>query len=88
MLTVAQVSAEIGASPRTVRRICQTHGMGVAVNPRMRMLTAADVERIRRLWHGAPGNPLMQSSPGQRRLQAAATKAGRGRKPRAEASEE
>lgn len=56
-MTAGQVAAALGIDRRTVWRIARDNGIGEAVGPRLRLFTAADVERIRGLTHWKPGRP-------------------------------
>ena len=55
--TTSDVAKLFGVTSRAIARICSEHGIGTVVNSRLRILTAADVEKIRPLVHGKRGNP-------------------------------
>lgn len=56
LITVSQAAQQIGMAPRTVRKLCDEHGLGIAVNQRLRLLTAAEVKRLGKLKRPV-GNP-------------------------------
>jgi len=58
LYSTKDAAAAIGASASAVRRICKSHGVGRLLG-RDRVLTSADVERLKGLFHGRPGNPNM-----------------------------
>lgn len=52
--TVTEAAAVLGRAPVTVRQLAERHGRGRLVNPRLRLLTAADIEFMRALKPGRP----------------------------------
>lgn len=53
--TTAQVAALLGVSDSRVRQIALTLGVGRKLSPRVRVFTAAEVERLR--GRAGPGRP-------------------------------
>jgi len=48
-ITVAEAAQTLGVTPGRVRQLCQAHGLGEMLTPRMRLLSARDVAKLRRL---------------------------------------
>lgn len=55
--TTAEVAEMVGCKQRTVQRIVKDFKLGRMLNPRMRLLSAADVEVVRENSHEGPGQP-------------------------------
>ncbi len=47
LLTVAQAAKKLRMSVSLVTDLCAKHGIGIPVNARMRLLSAADLERLK-----------------------------------------
>lgn len=47
--TVQTAAAELGATPGQVRDWCRKHAIGTMLTPRMRVLSADDIEALRKL---------------------------------------
>lgn len=56
-LTVSQVAERLGCKPVTVRRAAVRLELGTLVTPRLRLLTEADVPKIKAAIHAGPGQP-------------------------------
>lgn len=54
--SVSQAAKEIGIDTSLVRRMCRKHEIGVKLSERARVLTAADIERLKSV-RGKRGNP-------------------------------
>lgn len=67
MKSAAEAATEIGASKRTVTRLCKQHGVGRFVG-RQLVLSDDDIARLRGLFAGRAGNPEMQHRLGQNEL--------------------
>lgn len=55
-ITITQAATQLGLSPRRVRELAASLGVGVKVTPRMMLLAASEVQRIERSRKPA-GNP-------------------------------
>jgi hypothetical protein len=60
--TTAEVSAELGRAPSTVRQLAATHRLGECVEGRVWRFTRADIEALRGL---KPGRPHKSPAAGQ-----------------------
>lgn len=54
--SVAEAAEELGRHPSYIRRLCAQHDIGERKSERFRVLTEADLERLRGLVR-KPGNP-------------------------------
>jgi len=55
-ITCSAAAALLGCTPPTVSRTAKKHGVGHVIG-KVRALTAADVDRLRKLIRSGPGNP-------------------------------
>lgn len=46
---IAQAAALVGIHPVTARRLCAKQGIGRKINARLRLLSEADVKRLKKL---------------------------------------
>ena len=53
LITVTQAAVELGIRAASVRKRCIAHAIGVKVNERTRLLSPADVRRLRKLVTGS-----------------------------------
>lgn len=56
-VTSAEAARILGVSNATVSRACTAHDIGTLLNPRIRVLSPEDVERLRGLVSNKRGNP-------------------------------
>jgi hypothetical protein len=56
LFTTGDAAAELGVSDRRIRALCATHDIGEMVTDRLRLLTAADVEKLKTV-RKPPGRP-------------------------------
>ena len=55
--TTSDAAKILGVTPQALSRVCAKHGIGTVVNPRLRLLSSADIETLRGLVRSKPGNP-------------------------------
>lgn len=55
--TTAQAARELGVSPQLVRRLAARYNLGTLVTPRLRLLSDADLDVMRRR-ETRPGRPV------------------------------
>lgn len=55
--TSAQVAGQLGIARRSVQQLATYHGIGRLVTARLRLFSAADVERLRAISTGKRGRP-------------------------------
>ena len=68
LFSTADAAAELGVSLRAVQRASLNHDIGTKVG-KSTVLTADDVETLRGLVRGVPGNPTFSDSDAQRERQ-------------------
>jgi hypothetical protein len=54
---VSEAALELGVSTSLIRRLCRKLELGREVNDRLRLLSPADLEKLRGAVHGRTGNP-------------------------------
>lgn len=57
ILTTDQMATRLGISPRRVRKIAETYGIGSKLTDRMRVFAESDEARLRQHSTGKPGRP-------------------------------
>jgi len=60
MITTQIAALELGLSVRQVNALCQQHGIGQMVNPRLRVLTKADIAILKKVRQPV-GNPTFRA---------------------------
>jgi hypothetical protein len=55
--TVAQVAGQLKRPVQTIRNLVSEHNLGRLINPRMRLLSDADIEILKTVLHDGPGRP-------------------------------
>lgn len=55
--SVAHVAGLLQRSGSTVRHVAVEHQIGTLVNPRMRLFSDADIERLKQVMHDSRGRP-------------------------------
>jgi hypothetical protein len=61
-ITVSQAAERLGVTPQAVRLRCQQHNLGQMITPRLRLLSEANLRKLRQL---IPENP--ENRPGPKR---------------------
>jgi len=56
LYSAAEAASEVGASQRTIQRLCKDHSIGKVFGTSL-VLTADDVAKLSKLFSGGPGRP-------------------------------
>lgn len=64
--TVTAAAAELGVTPGRVRQLCQQHGIGEMLTPRMRLLSDKDLRTLNGLI-GTPRGPVPRKKSAKRK---------------------
>jgi excisionase family DNA binding protein len=58
LFTTGDAARALGVSDRRIRALCTTHDIGLMVTGRLRLLTVADLERLKTI-RKPPGRPSL-----------------------------
>jgi len=56
--TVSEAATELGVSTSLIRRLCRQMALGEERTNRLRLLSPADLDKLRGAVHGRTGNPV------------------------------
>jgi hypothetical protein len=67
VITLKSAAERLGISLAWAQKQCAKHQIGQLINPRLRLLSPADLEKLRGVIGGRVGNPNLRKNPAKKK---------------------